>query len=76
MHNFVDSCIVCAFVKQKTEPNMRKNDFLTCGEYANCAYTSPQVQIFTLRSEGVLCQSYGEPGAPGNDLETDNEWDL
>lgn len=41
---------------------MRRNDFLTCGEHANCAYASPQVQIFTLRSEGVLCGSYDTPG--------------
>ena len=55
---------------------MRTNDFFASGEHAIRAYASPQVQIFTLRSEGVLCQSYGKPGAPGNDLETDNEWDL
>jgi hypothetical protein len=39
---------------------MRRNDFLTCGEHANCAYASPQVQIFTLRSEGVLCGSFDD----------------
>ena len=55
---------------------MRTNDFFASGEHAIRAYVSPQVQTFTLRSEGVLCQSYGEPGAPGNDLETDTEWDL
>ena len=60
----------------KLNQNMRTNDFFASGEHAIRAYVSPQVQTFTLRSEGVLCQSYGEPGAPGNDLETDNEWDL
>ena len=41
---------------------MRTNDFFASGEHAIRAYASPQVQIFTLRSEGVLCGSYDTPG--------------
>ena len=40
---------------------MRKNDFFASGEHAIRAYVSPQVQTFTLRSEGVLCGSYDNP---------------
>ena len=50
---------------------MRTNDFLTSGEHAPRAYASPQVSIFTLRSEGVLCGSYDSPG-----FGYDNENDL
>ena len=39
---------------------MRINDFLTRGECAPRAYASPQVSIFTLHSEGVLCGSFDE----------------
>ena len=55
---------------------MRANDFLTRGEQANRAYTSPQVDVFNLQSEGLLCLSYGEVGAPGKDLDEENVWDL
>ena len=39
---------------------MRTNDFFASGEHAIRAYASPQVQIFTLRSEGVLCGSFDD----------------
>ena len=39
---------------------MRTNDFLTSGERTPHTYASPQVSIFTLRSEGVLCGSFDE----------------
>lgn len=37
-------------------------------------YTSPEVDVFTLQSEGVICQSdtdliFGNPGEPGGVLE-------
>ena len=40
---------------------MRANDFLTRGEQANRAYTSPQVDVFNLHCEGILCESYDRP---------------
>lgn len=55
---------------------MRKSDFLTQGVQINSAYESPQVDVFALRSEGLLCQSFGEPGAPGKDPSVENEWDF
>ena len=53
---------------------MRTNDFFASGEHAIRAYASPQVQIFTLRSEGVLCGSYylGGGGVYGDDDMNDN----
>ena len=39
---------------------MRTNDFLTSGEHVPRAYASPQVSIFNLRSEGVLCGSFDD----------------
>lgn len=55
---------------------MRANDFLTRGEQVNCTYASPQVDVFNLQSEGLLCLSYGEVDAPGKDLDEENVWDL
>ena len=60
----------------KINKDMRANDFLTRGEQANRAYTSPQVDVFNLQSEVLLCLSYGEVGAPGKDLDEENVWDL
>ena len=54
---------------------MRTKDFLTRREQA-IAYASPKVDVVNLRSEGVLCGSFGDPGAPGKDLDQENEWDL
>ena len=39
---------------------MRANDFLTRGEQANRAYTSPQVDVFNLHCEGLLCGSFDD----------------
>ena len=55
---------------------MRINEFLHRGEQAPRAYASPQVDVFHLRAEGVLCASYGDPNAPGKDLGQENEWDF
>lgn len=60
----------------KINNDMRINEFLTCGESANSAYASPQADVFHLRAEGVLCASYGDPNAPGKDLDQENEWDF
>ena len=54
---------------------MRTKDFLDRREHA-IAYASPEVDVLYLRSEGVLCGSFGDPGAPGRDLGQENEWDL
>lgn len=49
---------------------MKTNDFFSDGGYAKCAYSSPRVVTFTLRSEGVLCSSYDDPSY-GYDDEND-----
>jgi hypothetical protein len=46
---------------------MQANDFLTRGEQV---YTSPQVNIFHMCTEGVMCASLDVPGA-GYDDEND-----
>lgn len=39
-------------------------------------YEAPTTIVFAIHSEGVLCQSYGDPNAPGKDLDEENVWDL
>ncbi len=39
-------------------------------------YETPTVDVFAILSEGVLCQSYGDPNAPGKDLGEENVWDF
>lgn len=60
----------------KINKDMRTNEFLPRGEQAPLAYASPQVDVFCLHSEGLLCQSYGDPNMPGKDLDEENVWDL
>ena len=55
---------------------MKTYDFLSRERYASVAYSSPAVDVFSYFSEGVLCASYGDPNAPGNDLNQENEWDF
>ena len=40
------------------------------------SYETPSLVTLDVRTEGVLCASYGEPGAPGKDLTQENVWDL
>lgn len=39
-------------------------------------YTSPEVDVLTVKTEGVICQSYGDPGNPGGGLGGGNEFNL
>lgn len=39
-------------------------------------YETPSVTTLEVLSEGVLCGSFGDPGAPGRDLGQENEWDF
>ena len=52
---------------------MRANDFLTRGEQANRAYTSPQVDVFNLHCEGLLCGSVGDSDVPGFGYDDEND---
>lgn len=45
----------------KINKDMRANDFLTRGEWVNNTYISPQVDVFNLHCEGILCESYDRP---------------
>lgn len=46
------------------------------GKQRSTAYSTPAVDVFSYFCEGVLCASYGDPNAPGNDLNQENEWDF
>ena len=35
-------------------------------------YQAPSCEIFSVRTEGVLCQSYGELGKAGTSIQTDD----
>ena len=39
-------------------------------------YETPTITTLEVLSEGVLCGSYGDPGAPGRDLDQENEWNF
>lgn len=42
-------------------------------------YTSPEVKAFSVRIEGVICQSnllYGDPGEPGGGLGDGGSYNL
>lgn len=55
---------------------MRTNDFLERGGQFDVAYSSPSVDVFALRAEGILCASYGDPDAPGPELEEGGKWEF
>ena len=55
---------------------MQTKDFLNRGGQAYSAYITPQVDVFYLRTEGMLCQSYGDTNRPGKDLDEENVWDF
>lgn len=50
---------------------MRINDFLERGEQCVVAYASPSVDVFSLRSEGILCASGVD--IPGAGYDDDND---
>ena len=70
MSKFVICANFEAFPCNKLIQNMKTNDFFSDGGYAKCAYSSPRVVTFTLRSVGVLCSSYDDPSY-GYDDEND-----
>ena len=57
----------------KINKDMRANDFLTRGEQANRAYASPQVDVFNLHCEGLLCGSVGDSDVPGFGYDDEND---
>ena len=40
------------------------------------SYEAPSVTSLDILSEGLLCQSFGDAGRAGKDLDTENEWDF
>jgi hypothetical protein len=55
---------------------MLTNNFLERGVRYDVAYASPSVDVLNYCFEGVICASYGDPNAPGKDLNQENEWDF
>ena len=55
---------------------MRTKDFLTKGVDKRKVYSTPLVDVLSLRTEGMLCQSYGDINKPGKDLDEENVWDF
>lgn len=55
-----------------TQFNMRTDKNLICGQ----PYEAPTVTSLDILSEGLLCQSFGDPGKAGKDLNEENLWEF
>lgn len=75
------SCIVGEPV-ESTEENKNKqiqtimNTNNKNNVWAVETYETPTITTLEVLSEGVLCGSFGDPGAPGRDLDQENEWNF
>lgn len=56
-----------------TQFNMRTDKNLTWGGQP---YEAPTVTSLDILSEGLLCQSFGDPGKAGKDLNEENLWEF